>query len=315
MAAANSFMSGFTGGMNSMNNMLDSKMRREALQKQQKQQDALRTFSAISHMYNGMDKEQKQAMQQGVVDKMNANPAVQKILSRNVGHDEQKRISSQFGEMTKSGFVPYVDVVNGKTGEVIRTAPLTEFGTGNPDDPPVVMSQQDFMTTMGKFMGEDDFGRQLGAQILQHGGTLPESPEQFTYHSVNGMRVQRGSKSGEKMIGYEDRYNNKSTAPKLEATLVDEKTNNKIKIWREEDKVIARHFSPQGKLGLVEEITDKWAGGEGGGGSVDDIYNRNYNGTTTQPKNQPGLGVLNPEHLRKRWLADKWSNFRPGSMQ
>ncbi len=151
------------------------------------------------------------------------------------------------------------------------------------------------------------------------------------------------------MIGYEDRYNNKSTAPKLEATLVDDETNNKIQIWREGDKVIARHFSPQGKLGLVEEITDEWAGGEGGGGSVDDIYNRNYNGTTTQPKNQPGVGVLNPEHLkggmetkstpeeeapkkqaaidkareeartaeeeRKRWLADKWSNFRPGSMQ
>lgn len=296
--AANSFMSGFTGGMNAMNNMLDSQMRRDTLKQQQEDQEALRTFSSMMHLYNSMDAEQKKGFQQSVVDELNADPGVQQILSRNVGHDEQKRISSRFGEMVGDRFVPFVDVVNGKTGEVLRTAPLTEFGTSDPDDPPVGISRQDFMTTMGKFAGKDSFGRRIGAQILQHGGTLPESPEQFELIQHGNALLQKGSKSGYSYLGSSGSGSGTSK-PKLETTLKDDKTNNTIQIWREGDQVYARHFSPEGKLGLVENITGKWNNDKSGGSTVEDTYKDQYYGTPspTQTQNEPGTGVLKPEHL------------------
>lgn len=192
--SANSFMSGFTGGMTAMNSMMDSAEKRQLRQKQLKEQENQRNFSAMLHLYNGADDEQKQGIQADFVNKMNSDPAIQQLLSRNVGHNEQKRISSQFGQFTKDGFVPLIDVFDGRTGEVIRTAPMTEFGNSDGSDKPVALSNDDLINMVGGYLGKDDFGKQLEAKLIQAGGEVPESHRQEVR---NGMLVNINEKTNQ----------------------------------------------------------------------------------------------------------------------
>ena len=211
MAAANSFLQGFSGGMGAMSNVMNYKEQREQRQRQQELQDQqmqdqenLRYFSAVAHGYKGMDDDQRNEFQQVVVDKMNADPGVQKMLARNVGHNEQKRISSKFGNMTRDGFVPYIDVVDGRTGKVLRTAPMTEFGTSDANDKPVAISPDNFMKIMGAFLGKDDFGRQAEIEILRSGGSLPDKGmgdfKEDTWTTEDGTRIRIYPENGKKMM-------------------------------------------------------------------------------------------------------------------
>ena len=277
MAASNAFMSGFTGGMTSINSMMDSAEQRRTRREDRDNQQALQYFSAINHGYQGMNDEQKQEFQASVVDRMNGDPAIQQILSRNVGHNEQKRISPQFGKMTKDGFVPVIDVVDGRTGEVIRTGPLTEFGNSDGSDKPVAIGNEDFMTMMGSYLGKDDFGRQMELEIISRGGQLPEKAEQMNPYDWG----------------------------------------KPFNTFTQEGKRVEEYYAPGGRVMAkvrgnpddpsdfeVFDITDRQNPKRAGDGSVDDQFARSFLAdTNTNPAdegaggNTPGLGVLLPDHL------------------
>ena len=334
--SANAFMSGFTGGMTSMNSMMDSAEQRRTRREDRDNQQALQYFSAINHGYQGMNDEQKQEFQASVVDRMNGDPAIQQILSRNVGHNEQKRISPQFGKMTKDGFVPVIDVVDGRTGEVIRTGPLTEFGNSDGSDKPVAIGNEDFMTMMGSYLGKDDFGRQMELEIISRGGQLPEKAEQFNQEWIAGTLYNRSSKDNKLTStgggknsgsGSGGGMDNPNDWGKPDTTHSHE--GRRMETYHLGDgRVMARIFDDPENFSKFEvhDITHRYNESTAGGGSVDDQFARSFLAdTNTNPTDEGAGGGGEPEpkpkpggmeevkkepdkDAKRHWLIDSFSN-------
>ncbi len=229
---ASAFLQGFTGGMGAMNQMIggreDRAIRREQMDldrqrmeksdarqdqkwdmqmKEYENQQKNYKAAAMMHGYGKMNPEQQAEWRGSVADRLNQDPDLQNMLSRNVSHDEQKRISPNLGSFTKDGFVPEIEVFNGKTGEVIRTGPLTEFGKSDGSDSSLAMSNEDLMQTMGEYFGHDDFITNLEMDILSRGGQLPSKTDKDQdfktdtwTDSETGNRFRTYMEGGKKMV-------------------------------------------------------------------------------------------------------------------
>ncbi len=309
--SANSFMSGFTGGMTAMNSMMDSAEQRKYRQKAYQDEQDQRQFSSMLHLYNQADEAGKQAIQQDFADQMNNDPAIQSILSRNVGHNEQKRISPTLGQFTKDGFVPIIDVFDGRTGKVIRTGPLTEFGNSDGSDKPVAISNDDLITTIGRYAGKTGFGAQMEARLIQAGGAPPQKTETYRQEERNGQLLNISNKTNQatslgKVGSGSGSGGSLASEKPIQTWKIDTDAGEvNVLIHKYGDEYVRTEISPDGKEKRMP-YTEQWQsyqqnpGNTGSGvaermgvGGKEEAAAEEGN----QPANQEGLGVLSPEHL------------------
>ncbi len=304
--SANSFMSGFTGGMTAMNSMMDSAEQRKYRQKAYQDEQDQRQFSSMLHLYNQADEAGKQAIQQDFADQMNNDPAIQSILSRNVGHNEQKRISPTLGQFTKDGFVPMIDVFDGRTGKVIRTGPLTEFGNSDGSDQPVAISNDDLISTIGRYAGKTGFGAQMEAKLIQAGGTPKEKTETYRQEKRNGRLLNISNKTNKATsLG-------KASGSGSGGNPAD--WGKPFNTYTQDGRRVEEYYAPNGRVMAVIrgdqkdpsafevfDITDRRNPKQPGASTVREqmgVGGGNEEGSNNhQPANPEGLGVLAPENL------------------
>ncbi len=191
---ANSFLSGFTGGMGAMGQMIDRREQRDynaqkmewmkedrAFQKQeQDNQMALRNFSQLNHIRNNLGDKK------GEYDKQ---------MLGELSNQYRPLLDQQFpGENrnfagfkpTKSGFSPQLRYTNADGKEVV------DF-LKDENGQPLVLDNEGLMQMVGRTPGLVDRATQLEAQILGKGGKLPERKETFTQEMIDGVLVNRSN--------------------------------------------------------------------------------------------------------------------------
>ena len=202
--AANSFLSGFTGGMGAMGQMIDRREQRDynaqkmewmkedrALAEQNRNnQQYINNTMASYELYREMNKEQKAEFESGVVDLFNNDEKIKSAINRNLKPGEHKNISGMYSAPNGIGF--NIDVRD-DNGKVIRNGRLTEEGLSDGSDKDMVIPMRDFLTELGKNKGMVDESRLRAANILARGGKNPnvssEKPSTYSYEMKDGGKV------------------------------------------------------------------------------------------------------------------------------
>lgn len=200
---ASAFLQGFTGGMNAVGNMINAREERDLrrdhlgmlrenmefnqnLKTQQAEreqeiwntekenlakQEALYKTNAFYTFRGGLDKKDQDELDGKVIDRFNEMPAVQQALARNV-EPGTKKILSKKTMFQNDRLIPFVDVVNEETGDVIRSRPLTDQGKNDGSDNPMSLGIDDLIETTSH-LGLGDFGLQMERDMMARGAPNP----------------------------------------------------------------------------------------------------------------------------------------------
>ncbi len=311
MSGANAFLSGFTGGMGAVNQMYANKARqaeseqrlewakedRAIQEKQRKKQQDLWHGSAMLHFGNEMKKQNRgEEWNAYVADRANKDPRIRDSLQRNVGYNEQKKISPKLGSMTSKGFVPQIDVVDGRTGKTLRSGPMTEQGFSDGSDAPVAIGNEDLIEMAGAFMGGE--GSQLfhEMQMMSAGQSLPEKKAQWSVVIKDGIMLAVPNDGGEpKSLG---------TVPKggggskiLDSWITED--DIEITVEQTGDQIVRRELRPDGTTHATEYTGkwDEWRTESGGVADADSQFDAVWYGSGDGYQQAlPGEGVLKPEY-------------------
>ena len=191
--AANSFLSGFTGGMGAMSQVMNYAEQRQARQQQQQDQQLQRNISGLMHIDRefGDDNKKRQAWRNDVFQSINKNKNFRSALEL-----EQPGSNITAFETMADGFVPIISYTGEDGNEVSR--PVMMEGSNKP----LVIPHQDFFQAIGSQTDILDSATRHGAQLLGAGGSLPERSERYQQEKINGGLYNRNLKTNElKSVG------------------------------------------------------------------------------------------------------------------
>ena len=200
---ANSFLSGFTGGMGAMGQMINARDQRDynaqkmewmkedrAFQNQEKERlGQIRQSQSMLHYYNNATKEQRSAMEQTAYDSINSDKKWQSYMNNSVPGETVKlnrfdMIRDKDGKL--QGMSPMLDIMDDK-GKLLRSGYLTQDREKGGQQ--MIMPTQDFIGLIGS---NDMKGARLAAEmkLIELGGELSKSEKYGDIVTQNGMLGQ-----------------------------------------------------------------------------------------------------------------------------
>lgn len=214
---ANAFISGFTGGMGAMTNMINARDQREYNAQKMEWAKEDRAYQAQERDYQLQEREKAEQKQQ-----YQNNFGQLSSIRSSLGNDPEKigqydqamfdymnkqfkpLLDQQMGEnssfvafkLTEGGYVPRMKFTNKEGKEVVDYLK-------DKNGQPMAISTDNFMQIVGSVPGLVDRAELTKANLLGKGISPPEQGETFTPSTVDGMRVNTSSKTGkESLVGY-----------------------------------------------------------------------------------------------------------------
>ena len=216
---ANSFISGFSGGMGAMTNMINAREQRDynaqkmewmkedrAFQEKERgKQESINNALGAYELTRGMTKEQRSEFDTGFMGLLNQDERIQQSLQRNVPEGGRKELGGWYPAKNGVGFK--VNVFD-KDGKPIRSGNLTEKGLSDGSDRDMVLPMPDLLEMMGGNPELISNTRLLAAKVRSMGGDVPVG-ETWNTINENGMRINRSNSGKEKLVGYNNKYGGK----------------------------------------------------------------------------------------------------------
>ena len=285
--AVNSFLSGFTGGMTAMNQMMDSAEQRQDRRQARDDQSVQRNALTMMHIYNEFsdDQEKLAEFNTGMFNTLNGLPAVKEALAAEYPGAE---VTLSGFEPTANGLVPMVSYTNDAGDQV--TEPIRMDGQ------PVALSQDEFFKAIGSQPELLSEARRQEARLIGAGGTVPEKPDQFETFTENGMRLKRNMKTGEETLvgtipgagkgGGGDGFefpDYKSMGPAIEL-----EDGRKVVRYQVGNRVMEYTLNKDGSWGRPKDVTEAHFNPlSSGGNNVRDNFNQQYAGVGNPQQNVP----------------------------
>ena len=188
--AANSFLSGFTGGMGAVSQVMNYQEQRQQRQQQLQDQQMQRNVATMMHIDQsfGDNKEGRQKYRQGMFQGLNENQHIKSALAL---EHEDAEISGL--EVTAAGFVPIISYPDPDNPDKKITRPVMMEG----ENQPLAIGQEDFFRAIGSQPDLLDRSVKLQAKLLGSGGSLPERSERYQQETINGGLYNRNLKTNE----------------------------------------------------------------------------------------------------------------------